>query len=495
MKRTLRLALIWLSIAAPALASEQSERLYSRGLVDFHAGRYSEALLRFEQAVQADHNDAYALYYLGVTQGRLGNFAAAVSDLRAALSHKPDLPRAPLELGAALVQSGQPAEAVAWLEQAQRSPETEAEASLFLGIAKLRLGELDPARQQFVRAAARDAKVATAARYYQGVADYREGRLPSAREHFTQVAADSPDSALGREAAAYLARLRSSEPPRFSFFGGLGFQYDSNVVLAPSDDAIKSQAGISNQSDGAALFQLGGRYVPWRNDTTTFTVGYDFFQSLYFDLDEFDLQDHGVSAQIDTKAGPVQLGMLGRYDYDFLQADSFLQEATVLPWVAIPESELGRTEIFYRMRRNDFFKRPYSPVNDSFNHAAGFRQYGYLGDAGRFVFLGYRFDRQDPINAVGNQFGYDGNEVSVGSGWDFAGGTAAEAAYAYRHESYDDASLGRRDNQHDITVAIHHDLMSHVRVTGAYFGTINNSNQAAFEYDRNIGSIAVELSF
>ena len=54
---------LFLSLVASgaALASEQSERLYSRGLVDFHAGRYAEALKLFDQAVQADPNDPYAL--------------------------------------------------------------------------------------------------------------------------------------------------------------------------------------------------------------------------------------------------------------------------------------------------------------------------------------------------------------------------------------------------------------------------------------------------
>ena len=46
-----------------------------------HCVAKEEAL--FEQAVQADPNDAYALYYRGVTHGRLGDYDAAATDLRA----------------------------------------------------------------------------------------------------------------------------------------------------------------------------------------------------------------------------------------------------------------------------------------------------------------------------------------------------------------------------------------------------------------------------
>src|SRR5437879_10584862 len=107
-----------LLMAQVALGSEQSERLYSRGLVDFHAEHYAEALKLFEQAVQADSNDPYALYYRGVTHGRLGDYTAAATDLRAALATKPDLDQGALELGATLVQTGNSREALPWLETA-----------------------------------------------------------------------------------------------------------------------------------------------------------------------------------------------------------------------------------------------------------------------------------------------------------------------------------------------------------------------------------------
>ncbi len=77
-------ALLWAGV--PARANESSERLYSRGLVEFHAGRYAPALALFDAAVAADPRDAVALYYRGVTRGRSGNYAAAAEDLRAALA-------------------------------------------------------------------------------------------------------------------------------------------------------------------------------------------------------------------------------------------------------------------------------------------------------------------------------------------------------------------------------------------------------------------------
>jgi len=194
--------LIGSTLSGPALASEQSERLYSRGLVEFHAARYTEALQLFDQAVQADATDAYALYYRGVTHGRLGDNSAAARDLQAALAKKADLEQAPLELGGALVQDGKYAEALPWLDRAQQKTDTDAQASLFLGIAQLRLGQTSAARRNLARAAGKDPNLGLSAHYYLGIADYRDGNWTQAETQFTTVTSMSADSAMGREAAA-----------------------------------------------------------------------------------------------------------------------------------------------------------------------------------------------------------------------------------------------------------------------------------------------------
>src|SRR5262249_7134088 len=151
--------------------------------------------------------------------------------------------------------------------------------------------------------------------------------------------------------AAFLDRIRQGRGARYNLYGAVGFQYDSNVVLAPSGDVIK---GIGRQSDGRATIDVGGTYVPWRNEYTVLSVGYEFYQSLHFKLTDFNLQDHRPNIGIAVDAGIFQLGLQGRYDYYLLDTDSFLDEVTGLPWLAIPEGDIGRTELFYRLRRRQF---------------------------------------------------------------------------------------------------------------------------------------------
>jgi tetratricopeptide (TPR) repeat protein len=501
---SLSTVLLLLLVASGALASEQSERLYSRGLVEFHAQHYAAALKLFDQAVQADPNDPYALYYRGVTHGRLGDYSAAVTDLRAAVAKKPDLPQAPLELGGALVQAGNNRDAVPWLETAQRDPASEGQASLLLGVAQFRLGDLEAARANLTRAATADPTLAVQARYYQGVVDYRAGRIADAQAQFSYVADTSPESAVGREAAAFLERMIGGAPPPYQLYGGVGFQYDSNVVLAPSNEVLKQALAISQQSDERFTLNAGGIYtLAWPSAHANLSLGYDFFQSLHIDLHQFNLQDHRLSAQLVTNQGPLQFGILARYDYYFIDDEqSFLQEGLALPWMTLSEGANGRTEIFYRMRRRDFLKHPYTGVLDAFNNAVGVRQFYYLGAPERFLVAGYRFDNEDPVNSAGNQYGYNGNEANAGIGWAFPWGISAEADYAFRREIYQEASAAtapagerRKDSQNEVVAAVSKQLTPHLRVTAAYFGTFNDSNKPVFEYNRNVASLAFEVLF
>ena len=146
------IAVCWGLVSAPVFASGQSELLRARGLIDFHKGRYPNAVALFEQAVQADHQDVYALYYRAMTYGRMGQFQVAANDLRQVVQIRPDLGQAAFELGVALLRTGEYGEAVQWLDRAQRAPGLEGQACLYRGIAELRLGRIDKARSSFEQA-------------------------------------------------------------------------------------------------------------------------------------------------------------------------------------------------------------------------------------------------------------------------------------------------------------------------------------------------------
>ena len=134
-------------------------------------------------------------------------------------------------------------------------------------------------------------------------------------------------------------------------------------------------------------------------------------------------------------------------------------------------------------------------MRDAFNHAAGLRQVIALDGPKRYVAVGYRFDREDALRDSGRQFAYDGHEMSLGVGWRLPADLTTEVGYAYRREVYDVPSGGRRDNEHQFTAVLQRALGKGITLTAAYLGTLNDSNQGVFMFDRHIGSLTLEVRY
>jgi hypothetical protein len=214
------------------------------------------------------------------------------------------------------------------------------------------------------------------------------------------------------------------------------------------------------------------------------------------------------------RVGDFRMGFLGRYDYYLLDFGDFLQEVTAYPWSAYVFPG-GQTEVFFRFRYRDFRDADFQ-IRDAYNFSPGIRQVIEVVDPERYVYFGYRYDREDPTRSGleltpdgqlvrPDAFAYDGHEADVGVSWLLPWDVTGEAAYAYRHERYDDDSEQpstaiifrerRLDDEHHFTVVASREFLEFLRLRLAYFGTINDSNQNEFQYDRHIGSIALEVRY
>lgn len=495
-------ALFCLAVAGAASASEQSKILYSRGLVDLNEGREREALERFDAAVAADPGDPLALYYRGIVRGRLEDLDGAIEDLQSALRVRPDLARAQLELGAALLRAGRAEDAVAPLAAARQTPELEARATLFEGIARLRSGDVEGA-DGLLRAASREADQHLAATYYLGVIEYQRGRHVRARRLLAEVVDDEPESETAVEARALLEEIGPEESP-YDLRASAGFQYDSNVLLAPTGDNVQEDFRISDEADGRAVFSAGARWVPVRTDYGRAQIGYDFYQSLHFDLQEFDIQSHGVGGDIAGVAGDFDWGAYGWYDFHFLDGEKFLSRLTFLPWVGWRPNENWRTELSVRLRNDDFYGDDYG-VRDASSALYGLRQFYHFTDD-RFGWIGYRYNDIDSTSddVASRRFELGAHEVEAGVSWQLVPRAAIDAEYSYRSERYDSASRvpffgeealrpRREDDVHRGQIVLRLDVTDHISLVQGVALTNSASTQDEFEYERIVGSIAVEI--
>ncbi|MEO8600956.1 MAG: tetratricopeptide repeat protein [bacterium] len=478
-----------LATAGAAWAAEASENLVSRGLIQFHRADYAAARQSFEAAVSADPVNVEARHFRAMTAARLGDLDDAIFDLEVVLLLKPAFCEAALQLGIAYLQLGDDAAAIGALERARQCPALDPDASLLIGIARLHRDDLDEAADALQRAGQKDALRVTAD-YYLGVAGARRWQWDAAAGRFESVRAARPDAEIGLQSDAYLRQLR-----RYHLSAAVGIDYDSNVVLAPSNDSVKADVGITNQADGRVAFVVGARAAALRSEHLQLVLDYDFYQTVQFQLHQYDLTANQPGAQLLFNAGSVYGGVMGRYGYYLLDGASFLQDAEAAPWMAVPENDLGRTEVYYRMLWQDFYLSPFRGVRDSVNNAIGVRQFVYLPRADRYLVVGYRFENQDATQADGDAFAYNANQVEIGLGWDLTSTLNATLGYAYRNEDYASASDGRVDNTNHVTVAIRQGLRDWCSISLVYLGTFNDSNQSVFTYDRNIISASFEARY
>lgn len=501
------------AFASPASASERgkAERLYTKGLAELHAGRDEAAMTYFEQAVAADPKDVRGLYYRALGNGHLGRYDAAVADLRVVVAaNDPAIERDRLELGYALYRLEKYDEAAVELELATKESRSAAEAYMLLGIVETRRGNHDAARTALAKVENLDPKRAVAARYYQGLAAYRAGDTDAAIEQFTWVSTNGGDSPYAKEASEFLDRIESGDGKWYRLYAGLAFEYDSNVALAPDDDFTREITyDISDEDDGRAVIQAGGQFLAASTSNFALSFGYDFLQSLHFDLEEFNVQTHRLGGQGEYFLGPVSLGLAAGYEHSFLEDESLLDGGTVLPWVRVDEGPLGHSEFYYRMRARNFTLSPYSPVRDSINHAVGARQFFSLGATDRNIIVGYRYDNdiasheREPSGAdLGNIYDYSGHQFEAGLGWAFDEDLRAGLVYAYKLENYSDASAplanpsdGRDDDEHQVITRVEKRVHEYIWLAASYIFVANQSDQKSYDYTRHITSLGVEARY
>jgi Tfp pilus assembly protein PilF len=512
--------------AAVAQANVRSQALYARGLVAFDKGQWQQAYGLFDQAVHADPNDALAVCYRGLAQARRGLRPAAIQDIEAALKINPTLPHAALDLGIAYFDAAQYPLAKTWLERAHQQGAERFTAAFFLGLTLYRLGD-DAGALTYLNEAKTDPELRPSAQYYSGLALLRQGKTEAGRAELAQVTREQPQSEVGTAAQSY-GGAGARQPPSavsterkkpWSVYGELGFEYDSNVVIAPSDSDVKTAEGISRQADGRTVLEAGGSYTLLDSDIGSLRASYDFYQSIHFRLTQFDLQGHRVRLDAASQPGWISYGLSGTYDFYALDYKSFFQEALGTPWIALAEGQGGATQLYYTVRGRDFFRQPYDPSRDAIDNAVGLRQYLALGRADRVLTVGYQFDAEQTLTHApngqpivctptmqtsgcgGRDFEYKGNQADVGVSLPVLDLMRAQFAYLFRLEDYQfpNSRLNfvsrRHDNEHQIVVALTRDLTPHIALGLDYFGVINNSNVPDFDYGRNVVSVNARVTF
>ncbi|MBI5055464.1 MAG: hypothetical protein HZB61_02425 [Nitrospirae bacterium] len=398
----------------------------------------------------------------GVLGLEKGGYSDAETEFRSALKEKPGDPAATLYLGIALSRlNGKEAETV--LLKALSYNTHEPRTNLELGI------------------------------YY-----YNRGRDDEAREYFENTLKYGRDTEFAEDARGYLMLLAGTGKPRpWSVNFSVGEQYDSNVVLGPEDGTLSSN--VSRESDWRTVLYGKGKYNFYKDRNIEGSVAYSIYQSLHSRLNEFNVTQHLFELKGSYLISPV-LTLKGLYstEYAYVGWDDYDYAFSISPSLVISEGAGLSTEIEYKYKRTRFMDSDLFednsdrtgednivgviqnvPVNDFISAKAG---YYYNEDETAMTFWDYR-----------------GNRIFTELRFRFPAGIYAGLNGEYYNKRYKDSAKAADDNREDriytASVSASKVFMERYSVTAGEQYTRDDSNTEAYDYERWVTSLFLNVKF
>jgi Tfp pilus assembly protein PilF len=426
----------------------------AEGQAYLEAGHFAEAEAALRIAVEASPESAEAHYYLGLAHLRQDENVLAAEAFEHALTIDPGFPGAHSSLGITHYELGQYSEAEEQFERAVQVDPADAAAHLFLGLARWKQGKPELARQALERAIA--------------------------------IEPDSPTAADAQELLVAIERGEVRSKP-WSLYGSVGAEYD--------DDVTRSELDVtSGESDMALVVELGGAYALIDRSLWQLEVGYDFYQSLYTEEDDFDLQSHSLSLDGSRELGPVTAGLGYRLVFSTLDGDDFLEIQALRPSLGMLMLPSWYVDMSLELQDRDFDES----ARDSDRTRLGITNYVFVQNRGRLAF-GYHMLDED---AEGPEFDYDGYELSLGLKAFLSISDRElelDMVFEYLDRDYDNItpSIGRKrdDRRKTLRIGVARRLGKVGEVRLDWERTDADSNLPSADYRQNVIRLSVGVDF
>ncbi len=398
--------------------------------------------------------------------------------------------------GTLQIETGEYSEAIASLNKALEIKEDDKAATQSLGIAYSRSGDFTAAHRVLLKALEID-RTDFRTRYELGISSYKLGDSENAGRLFREVADGGAEEQLTIGAKRYLDLLSSEEAGHkkeaFTLDVLAGLQYDSNVILEPSDAA----ASDGKKADWRAIAMVNAAYPLIKMERTTAEAGYRFYQSVHNSIQGFNVQQHnlGLGAKI-VVADDVRAGLNYQYSYSLVGGDRYSIIHQIMPLVSLDLSSYQTAELAYTHESKKFFDNSDFIGNtdrSGNNNAVGLTYRHELGkDLG--VSAGYAYDKD--FTSASN-WSYTGHKGSAGAHAVFSGFTFF-AGLSYTARNYGDTFPGftdkRNDRVQEYSLNIVREISRRMRIDLSELYVKNQSTLSPYDYSRNIVGLSVVVT-
>lgn len=264
-----------------------------------------------------------------------------------------------------------------------------------------------------------------------------------------------------------------------------GIEYDDNLGTDESDIS-------TGEKDMAAVLDLSLDYkFPGMSDYEV-EAGYYFFQSLYQDYSEFNLQSHSFHLSGSREFNDLDAGLSYRYTRSRLDDDDFMQIHNLQPNLGYSVQPNWYLNLAYSYQDKKFFD---DADRDGIQHALSLDNYIVFNGNKSYVRLGYRVEDED---TDGPQFDYVGHYFNAGLSTPLgliSLKTKLDLSYQYFTKDYSNitASIGkeRNDHRHTFSIKALSNLSDELFASFKYEYIDASSNLSTADFHENIFTISL----
>ncbi len=499
------LALLSFAAIAPLSFSQEDAASGSRflisGMKEYKDGDYKKALESFLRVEKFFPKDPDIPFYLGLTYLQLNQKETAIEYFKRAIKINPNYLDAHFQLGMVLIQEKDFESAIPHLEKVFKQQPEKENLGYFLGYAHFNLGDHKKALYYFEKNKTQNKSIEQLNLYYSGLCKTYLGKAKEAEGFYKKVIEIDPASPLASPSQQLLT-LKPIAPKekRLNFEFATRFQYDDNLVLIPTTNVYNLRE--KKKETTIELFYLKGEYALFRTLASQLSTSYGFYQTICNSLRDNDVQDHIVSLDWLYSDGSETLPRKNfrlTYSYDHLLSNyhSFLYRHTFRPIFIIQETPKNLTLFQYTYQNKNFDENPVfdEDQRDANNHEVGLVHFLRFCEGKHFIKAGYFYDKELP---KGTNWDYQGNKGLAGFQYTLLRDIRFNFNFEYKNYHYDNANIyfdmDRKDIYRNFTWSLSKDIGKDKNMTVSleYSRTVNSSNIALYDYEKDLISMGVD---
>ncbi|MEE4355262.1 MAG: tetratricopeptide repeat protein [Desulfococcaceae bacterium] len=471
------------------------------GITQYKQGNYEEAIELLQKAGEAEPASSATAFLLGLAYKQTLAYEKALPHFLDAVNLKPRIKDAVVELAYAYLQLGKTAEAAEWIGLAEKEDIFPARTAFLKGLVLQKEEKNKEAVQAFEKAMALDASLTQSCQYNIALCYVKERELAKADERLRAVILHDPGSDLSAFARQYQEMIKQRmdmEKPLHLSFAMFG-QYDSNVVLKPTDSSAAT--GITGKESPALASSIRIDYAPFFENSWLFNARYSFYNRLHKKHStSHDVLSSSLYAVPGYSFGNWSLNLAARLNHVLLRDPGYrhyLTEWNIGPMARILLGQEHILEICGGYANKEYANAALSAEEE--RDAELFDSYLswiWLLRRDTFVNLRYGFSYE---NTQGDNWENRGHRISAATTipvWEKVkmqmNGEAFFQDFENIHTSFGEK---REDRIYQIGGGITWECMDNTQFILQYNHTRADSSIAVYDYERNLYSIGFEYRY